>query len=211
VPYHPDDYVHRIGRTGRAGRSGEAYMLVAQGDSKYVEAIEKLTKTTLVRRKLEGLAEQVRDRPPREDRGGRDRDRNRGRRGKDRDRRDRPIKQHGQVASMNPATQSAPAPAQTTPVQAAPERKPQTERNPQTAYRPEPPRKAEPVHYAQSMKPRPEQQAQQSGADAKAFDTAQLPAFLLRPVKLPKAPEKKAPEKKTPRAPRKAKSETPED
>ncbi len=30
APYHPDDYVHRIGRTGRAGRSGHAYMLVTR-------------------------------------------------------------------------------------------------------------------------------------------------------------------------------------
>src|SRR6202034_236555 len=29
VPIHPDDYVHRIGRTGRAGRSGTAITIVA--------------------------------------------------------------------------------------------------------------------------------------------------------------------------------------
>lgn len=28
VPVHPEDYVHRIGRTGRAGREGFAAMLV---------------------------------------------------------------------------------------------------------------------------------------------------------------------------------------
>ena len=33
VPYHPDDYVHRIGRTGRAGRSGAAYMLATSRDA----------------------------------------------------------------------------------------------------------------------------------------------------------------------------------
>ena len=43
VPYHPDDYVHRIGRTGRAGRSGTAITLVAgANDAKAVAAIEKL-------------------------------------------------------------------------------------------------------------------------------------------------------------------------
>jgi len=43
VPYHPDDYVHRIGRTGRAGRSGTAITLVAgSNDAKAVAAIEKL-------------------------------------------------------------------------------------------------------------------------------------------------------------------------
>jgi superfamily II DNA/RNA helicase len=44
VPLHPDDYVHRIGRTGRAGRSGTAITIVAgSNDAKAVAAIEKLT------------------------------------------------------------------------------------------------------------------------------------------------------------------------
>jgi superfamily II DNA/RNA helicase len=42
VPYHAEDYVHRIGRTGRAGRSGEAFTLVTRLDSKSLDAIEKL-------------------------------------------------------------------------------------------------------------------------------------------------------------------------
>ncbi|HMN51214.1 MAG TPA: DEAD/DEAH box helicase [Xanthobacteraceae bacterium] len=42
VPYHAEDYVHRIGRTGRAGRSGEAFTLVSPMDRKSLGAIEKL-------------------------------------------------------------------------------------------------------------------------------------------------------------------------
>ncbi len=43
VPFHADDYVHRIGRTGRAGRSGTAITIVAgANDAKAVAAIEKL-------------------------------------------------------------------------------------------------------------------------------------------------------------------------
>jgi superfamily II DNA/RNA helicase len=42
VPHHPDDYVHRIGRTGRAGRSGTAITIVAPMDGKAVSAIERL-------------------------------------------------------------------------------------------------------------------------------------------------------------------------
>ena len=42
VPHHPDDYVHRIGRTGRAGRTGTAITVVAPADQKAVAAIEKL-------------------------------------------------------------------------------------------------------------------------------------------------------------------------
>jgi superfamily II DNA/RNA helicase len=43
VPHHPDDYIHRIGRTGRAGLLGTAITLVAPMDTKSVAAIEKLT------------------------------------------------------------------------------------------------------------------------------------------------------------------------
>jgi superfamily II DNA/RNA helicase len=42
VPHHPDDYVHRIGRTGRAGRTGVAVSLVSPADQKSLAAIEKL-------------------------------------------------------------------------------------------------------------------------------------------------------------------------
>jgi superfamily II DNA/RNA helicase len=161
VPYHPDDYVHRIGRTGRAGRSGEAYMLASSADTKYVDAIERLTKSPIPRRTLEGLAEQVRERPPREDRKGRDR-RRRGHR------REHPVKPHGQVAPMEPARQEPPEQVQRVP---------------------------EPVRPAQQQ-PRPHKAAhppqhQQKQPQSKIPDAQQLPAFLLRPINLPKAPEKK--------------------
>jgi superfamily II DNA/RNA helicase len=42
VPVHPEDYIHRIGRTGRAGRSGAAFTLVAPADGKHLDAITKL-------------------------------------------------------------------------------------------------------------------------------------------------------------------------
>jgi superfamily II DNA/RNA helicase len=47
VPHHPDDYVHRIGRTGRAGLSGTAITIVAPLDSKAVTAIERLIGQTI--------------------------------------------------------------------------------------------------------------------------------------------------------------------
>jgi superfamily II DNA/RNA helicase len=42
VPYHAEDYVHRIGRTGRAGRDGRSFTLAAPEDGKSVVAIQKL-------------------------------------------------------------------------------------------------------------------------------------------------------------------------
>jgi len=47
VPHHPDDYVHRIGRTGRAGLSGTAITIVAPIDNKAIAAIEKLMGQTI--------------------------------------------------------------------------------------------------------------------------------------------------------------------
>lgn len=53
VPFVPEDYVHRIGRTGRAGSSGLALMLVTDKDRKSFDAIRKLTKVNLVPQKLD--------------------------------------------------------------------------------------------------------------------------------------------------------------
>jgi superfamily II DNA/RNA helicase len=44
VPFHAEDYIHRIGRTGRAGLSGRAITLVTSDDGKFVDAIEHLIK-----------------------------------------------------------------------------------------------------------------------------------------------------------------------
>jgi superfamily II DNA/RNA helicase len=57
VPFHADDYVHRIGRTGRAGRSGTAYTFVTPEDAENVEAIEKLIKQKIEREPLTDLPE----------------------------------------------------------------------------------------------------------------------------------------------------------
>ena len=49
VPWHPDDYVHRIGRTGRAGATGKAFTLATPEDAEAVANIEKLTSTKIQR------------------------------------------------------------------------------------------------------------------------------------------------------------------
>ena len=50
VPWHPDDYVHRIGRTGRAGMKGVAITLVTPEDEEAISQIEKLTGQKIPRR-----------------------------------------------------------------------------------------------------------------------------------------------------------------
>lgn len=50
VPWHPDDYVHRIGRTGRGGATGTAITLMTPEDGEAIEAIEKLTGHKIARR-----------------------------------------------------------------------------------------------------------------------------------------------------------------
>ncbi len=64
VPIHSDDYVHRIGRTGRAGRSGVSITLATAHDTKFVDAIEKLTGKPINRFTMEGLEQARRERTP---------------------------------------------------------------------------------------------------------------------------------------------------
>jgi len=45
IPFHAEDYVHRIGRTGRAGQAGLAVTFVTRSDVRLVTEIEKLLKT----------------------------------------------------------------------------------------------------------------------------------------------------------------------
>jgi superfamily II DNA/RNA helicase len=42
VPFHAEDYVHRIGRTGRAGATGIAITLATEDDAENVAEVEKL-------------------------------------------------------------------------------------------------------------------------------------------------------------------------
>jgi superfamily II DNA/RNA helicase len=55
VPFSPEDYVHRIGRTGRAGRIGHSFTLASPSEGDLVQAIEKLIGTTIPRIEIPGL------------------------------------------------------------------------------------------------------------------------------------------------------------
>jgi superfamily II DNA/RNA helicase len=47
VPFHAEDYVHRIGRTGRAGQTGRAITLATSDDAKSLDAIQHLIKKSI--------------------------------------------------------------------------------------------------------------------------------------------------------------------
>jgi len=49
LPYLPEDYVHRIGRTGRAGNKGNAISFVSREEERTVSRIEKLLGSTIKR------------------------------------------------------------------------------------------------------------------------------------------------------------------
>jgi ATP-dependent RNA helicase DeaD len=44
VPYDPESYTHRIGRTGRAGRSGEAILFITPRERNLLKLIERTTR-----------------------------------------------------------------------------------------------------------------------------------------------------------------------
>ncbi|MBR2117430.1 MAG: DEAD/DEAH box helicase [Afipia sp.] len=153
VPHHPDDYVHRIGRTGRAGRLGTAISIVSPADQKSVAAIEKLIGQPIARADVTPVAsteaspaparEQQAERAPEERKPRRDSQRTRGGRNKSR-------KPEGA------------------------DRKPQTaDRKPQAA---EKPAQAPSIGRAMPAAAAREQHAEPA-------DHSHLPAFLLRPIR----------------------------
>jgi ATP-dependent RNA helicase RhlE len=55
VPQHPEDYIHRIGRTGRAEATGDAYTIMIAEDAPHVFAIERFISQQIPRVKLENF------------------------------------------------------------------------------------------------------------------------------------------------------------
>ena len=55
LPFKPEEYIHRIGRTGRAGALGEAISFVAMGDFKNLCAIESRLKHIIDRKEIDGF------------------------------------------------------------------------------------------------------------------------------------------------------------
>jgi ATP-dependent RNA helicase RhlE len=55
VPEHPEDYVHRIGRTGRAQNVGDAFTLMSGHEVGALQAIEHFIGRKIPRLKLENF------------------------------------------------------------------------------------------------------------------------------------------------------------
>ena len=143
VPFSPEDYVHRIGRTGRAGKTGHSFTLATPAEGGLIEAIEKLIGTTIPRIEVPGLeavALEAGDgrRRGRGGRGGRggarggSPERARGPRREPREHREPREPRPDQHAAEQPAEQRAEAPA---PREPRPER-PHRERRPEREHAP---------------------------------------------------------------------------
>ncbi|MEK7706489.1 MAG: DEAD/DEAH box helicase [Verrucomicrobiota bacterium] len=55
VPQHPEDYIHRIGRTGRAEHTGDAFTIMVAEEASHVFAIERFISQKIPRVKLENF------------------------------------------------------------------------------------------------------------------------------------------------------------
>ena len=197
VPSHPEDYVHRIGRTGRAGRLGKAYSIAVPSDDKYIAAIESLVKQPIPRGEVPaGALESASDVPERarEERGSRARGGRGGEaRGRDRGpREDKPVIVEAVAeAVVAPAAPevvvAAPAPAP------APERSPRRDnrRNEERAPREERPREAREERVRED-RPREEHQrddrrdyrGNRDHGDRVVGLGEHVPDFILRSFKL---------------------------
>jgi superfamily II DNA/RNA helicase len=163
VPHHPDDYIHRIGRTGRAGLTGTAITLVAPMDTKSVAAIERLTGQSIPSMSGPAPASESQpaespDQPAQSERSHGERprgDRSHGRPPRRQERRpERQPDRQVERQADRPADRPAQRPA---------ERPPHQQRPPQTAH-----------NRPHSNKPPADHDGESDGSH--------LPAFLLRPV-----------------------------
>jgi superfamily II DNA/RNA helicase len=73
TPWHPDDYVHRIGRTGRAGAKGKAFTLVTPEDAEAIGNVEKLTGLSIPVYRFDNDGHDGQPEPTREERSERPR------------------------------------------------------------------------------------------------------------------------------------------
>jgi superfamily II DNA/RNA helicase len=208
VPVHPEDYVHRIGRTGRAGREGFTAMLVTPKDTKALKAIESLLQNEIAWIDGTPAASEAAEAETTERSNGRRRG------GGGRSRRPRSAKSETAPDNKPVATNDAPKPAETASNDNDQQAKARDDR-PKESQRDEPEAKSDKPQSdkPQSDKPRddnrrdnkaqgdksqgerrqgrggrpandqPKNSENQSGKQKGMGD--HVPAFMMRPVRLP--------------------------
>ncbi len=193
VPIHPEDYVHRIGRTGRAGREGFAATLVTPKDFKALKAIEKMLHQDIPWIDGQHSAEELASG------GGEERERSNGRNrrgGRSRG---------GKGGSSQPAQQTQAPQAQRTENGTKPAPQQRSEAEPLRQERREPQKPAQPKHHhsttapkasppkqtqPQAAKPapsghqdRPQPKPQRQQGNAQRGMGEHVPAFMMRSVR----------------------------
>jgi len=195
VPMHPEDYIHRIGRTGRAGREGRAFTLAMPEDGRCVDAIQRLIGRDIPRLQIEGLPTlelSMEDRP-RGGRGGGARRPSGARSSATKS--PGPTKSQGSTRRSAPAKEAAPTKVVTAaedvaPVQPVPPA-PQLESIPEARPIPEPkpqprsPARPAPVRAHSRPQARPHDDGEPD-VPVLAFGD-HMPEFLRRPVPKPAA------------------------
>ncbi|MGY3160303.1 DEAD/DEAH box helicase [Bradyrhizobium elkanii] len=182
VPHHPDDYVHRIGRTGRAGRTGTAISIVTPLDSKSIAAIEKLIGQQIPRTEGDYSVHSEasdEDAAPRRSRGEVREGSRDGARGGRKPRREREAR-HGEREARHGEREPRHGERET-----RHEREPREERAAKPEREPRHGRNSAP-QAAPSHVPsigRAEPRRPQREVDHEPADHSHLPAFLLRPVR----------------------------
>jgi superfamily II DNA/RNA helicase len=190
VPVHPEDYIHRIGRTGRAGREGFAAMLVTPKDRKALKAIEAMLRQEIPW--LDGASTSSAPEEPAETETS-ERGNGRGRRRGGRSRR-------GGQKSASPSSEAKPAQLNEAATPAtSPEASESNSRPPKAAEGNGRPQKAAEGN-GRSQKPREAQgrdgrrEKQGSKDDSRRSDQPQakargmgdhVPAFMMRSVRVP--------------------------
>ncbi|MEO5966417.1 MAG: helicase-related protein, partial [Candidatus Limnocylindrales bacterium] len=64
LPWNPEDYVHRVGRTGRAGATGNAVSLVTIDEADLLRGVQRLLQRAIPWEVAEGFTPRQRDAQP---------------------------------------------------------------------------------------------------------------------------------------------------
>jgi superfamily II DNA/RNA helicase len=184
VPFSPEDYVHRIGRTGRAGKTGQSCTLASPDEGSLVEAIEKLIGVAIPRVEVPGM-ETMAFEPSDGRRRGRGRARG-GRSGSgDRPRGPRREREsNGAEASAEAATPTPRAsrqPREDRPAQAAHDHHRERPRREHRSERPAREHAGE-RHHERDHERRPERRRERDEAAPMGLGD-HVPAFLARPTR----------------------------